>query len=97
MITEVAILNVKPGLMNEFESQFRKASIILSAARGHRSHELHKCVEEADKYILLVQWDTLTDHRVGFRRSEAFEEWKNLLAPFFDSIPTAEHYVKIKL
>jgi len=97
MILEVAILHVKPGMMNEFESNFRKASAIISSMAGYISHELHKCVEEADKYILLVKWQSITDHVVGFRESEGYQEWKALLHHFYDPFPTVEHYVQIKL
>jgi heme-degrading monooxygenase HmoA len=95
MILEVAILNVRPGTINDFESNFRKASKILSGTPGYIEHELHKCVEESDKYILLVRWDSLTDHMVGFRDSEGYQEWKALLHHFYDPFPTVEHYIEI--
>ncbi|MDB4868957.1 MAG: antibiotic biosynthesis monooxygenase [Cohnella sp.] len=95
MILEVAILKVKPGTINDFESSFRKASKIISSMKGYIEHELQKCVEESDKYILLVRWESLTDHMVGFRQSEGYQEWKALLHHFYDPFPTVEHYVKI--
>jgi len=97
MILETAVLHVKPGTMNDFESDFRKASLILTQAQGYISHELHKCVEEADKYLLLAKWESITDHMVAFRRSEGYQTWKALLHPYYDPMPTVEHYVKIKL
>ncbi len=97
MILETAVLYVKPGTMNEFESKFRQASKIIARAAGYIGHELHKCVEESDKYLLLVQWGSITDHVVGFRQSEDFEEWRSLLHPFYVQSPSVQHYVKIKL
>lgn len=96
MILEVAELHVKPGMINDFESQFRKASKIISRAPGYLGHELHKCVETENKYILLVRWQSISAHEVGFRQSPDYEEWKTLLHPFYDPMPTVEHYVQIK-
>lgn len=96
MILEVAQLQVKPGMMNDFESSFRQASKIISQMPGYIAHELHKCVETADKYILLVKWNSITDHEIGFRKSPQYEEWKALLHHYYDPFPTVEHYVQIK-
>lgn len=96
MILEVAELHVKPGTINDFESSFRRASKIISAMPGYIDHELHKCVEEENKYILLVKWRSITDHEVGFRKSEQYQEWKALLHHFYDPFPIVQHYVQIK-
>lgn len=97
MILEVAELHVKPGMINEFESNFRKASKIIAQMDGYIEHELHKCVETENKYILLVRWQSITAHEVGFRKSPHYQEWKALLHHFYDPFPTVEHYVQIKL
>ncbi len=92
MILEVAILNVKSGLSAEFEVNFKKAEGIISSMKGYISHQLKKCIEEADKYILLVNWETLEDHEIGFRQSEEYQEWKALLHHFYEPFPIVEHY-----
>lgn len=97
MILEVATLHVKDGMDNEFESSFRKASSLISQMKGYITHELHKCVEVHNKYILLVHWETMKDHTVGFRSSKQYEEWKRLLHPFYEPTPTEEHYITINL
>lgn len=97
VILEVVTMHIHKGTSNDFESSFRKAAGILSGMPGFVGQELHKCVEEADKYILLVQWDSITDDIVGFRQSEAYQEWKTLLEPYFETFPVSEHYVNIKL
>ena len=67
MILEVAILDVIPGQENEFEAAFRQASPIISSMDGYISHQLQRCVEKQNRYILLVNWETLEAHTVGFR------------------------------
>ena len=72
MILEVAILNIKEGLSNAFETNFKKAEGIISSMKGYISHELKKCLEKEDKYILLVNWETIEDYEEGFRKSEEY-------------------------
>lgn len=93
MILEVAILNVKKGLSEDFESNFKKAERIISSMNGYISHQLKKCLEQEDKYILLVNWETIEDHEIGFRKSDEYQQWKELLHHFYEPFPTVEHYV----
>ncbi|NMO97877.1 antibiotic biosynthesis monooxygenase family protein [Paenibacillus lemnae] len=95
MILEVAILQVKAGMTNDFEINFKKASQIISKMKGYINHELQKCMEDRNKYILLVRWETLEDHTLGFRGSEEYQEWKHLLHHFYDPFPTVEHFEEI--
>ena len=92
MILEIAILNIKKGLSEEFESSFETAEGIISSMEGYISHEMKKCLEHNDKYILLVNWETIEDHEIGFRKSEKYLEWKHLLHHFYEPFPIVEHY-----
>jgi heme-degrading monooxygenase HmoA len=92
MILEVAILNIKQGFSLEFETAFEKAKAIISSMKGYISHELKKCIEIDDKYILLVRWETIEDHEIGFRKSNEYQEWKKLLHHFYEPFPVVEHY-----
>ncbi len=92
MILEVAILDVKPTQSEHFQSAFQEASAIIASMPGYLWHQLQKCIEDEDRYILLVQWEKLEDHTVGFRQSAQYQEWKNLLHHFYDPFPTVEHY-----
>ena len=92
MILEVAILDVKPNQEVEFEAAFEKAQNIISSMDGYVSHQLQKCIENKNRYILLVNWKTLKDHTVGFRESTQYKEWKALLHHFYDPFPIVEHY-----
>ncbi|MFW0715937.1 antibiotic biosynthesis monooxygenase family protein [Pedobacter sp. N23S346] len=95
MILEVAILNVKAGLSADFEKAFSEAQKIISSMDGYISHQLKKCIEEADRYILLVNWETLEAHTEGFRNSTEYQKWKELLHHFYEPFPTVEHYVEV--
>ena len=92
MILEVAILNVIPGEAEAFETAFGKAQTIISRMNGYIAHELQKCIEVENQYILLVRWETLEDHTVGFRQSAEYQEWRALLHHFYDPFPRVDHY-----
>ena len=81
----------------EFEGAFRKASSIISSMKGYLSHELQRCLEVEGRYLLLVRWEKLKDHTVGFRESQEYQEWKKLLHHFYDPFPTVEHFKKVEL
>lgn len=93
MILEVAILNVIEGLETDFVAAFIKAEKIISGMPGYLSHQLKRCIEKQNQFILLVEWEQLTDHTVGFRQSAEYAEWKKLLHHFYDPFPTVEHYI----
>lgn len=95
MILEVAILDVRAGQEPQFETAFRQASKIISRMKGYVSHQLQRCMENRNRYILLVNWNKLEDHTIGFRGSPEYQEWKRLLHHFYDPFPTVEHYESI--
>jgi heme-degrading monooxygenase HmoA len=95
MILEVATLNVKPGKEKLFEETFGEAQMIISSMDGYISHQLHKSIENNSRYILLVNWQSLEDHTVGFRQSEKYQEWSELLHQFYDPFPVVEHYTSL--
>lgn len=95
MILEIAILNIIPGKSSEFETAFDEAQKIIASIPGYIKHEVQRCIENQDQYLLMVNWETLEDHTVGFRESEQYQKWKALLHHFYDPFPTVEHYTKI--
>jgi len=92
MILEVAILDIIPGKADEFEASFEEAQEIISSMKGWYGHQLQQCLEVPNRYILLVQWQKLEDHIVGFRESEAYKKWKKLLHHYYSPFPVVEHY-----
>lgn len=92
MILEVAPLRVREGRSAEFEAAFREAQAIIASMPGYLSHELGRCLERPDEYVLLVRWDSLEAHETGFRGSARYEDWKRLLHHFYDPFPVVSHY-----
>jgi heme-degrading monooxygenase HmoA len=92
MIQELAILFIKPGKAGEFEKDFAIAGQYISSIKGYIAHKLQKCLEQPDKYILLVEWENVEDHTKGFRQSEVYLQWKELLHHYYDPFPVVEHF-----
>ena len=97
MILEAAILKVKEDKRDNFEEKFREASKIIATIPGYIQHTLNKCIEQEGKYLLLVEWQSLEDHTIGFRGSKAYEEWKLLLHHYYEPFPNVDHYEKVDL
>ncbi|MDH0867528.1 antibiotic biosynthesis monooxygenase [Mitsuaria sp. GD03876] len=95
MILEVAPLPIRAGQEAAFEAAFATAQTILTSMPGYLGHELQRCIERPGEYLLLVRWQTLEDHEVGFRKSPRYQEWKTLLHDFYDPFPVVSHYTAV--
>ena len=95
MILEVAVLDVIPGQEEAFQRSFAEAQKIIASIPGYCNHELKRCIEKSSRYLLLVNWETLEDHTVGFRQSAPYQQWKALLHHYYDPFPEVEHYADL--
>ena len=92
MILETAILSIRPGQSAAFEAAMAQARPLIAATPGFQRIEVRPCIETADRYLLLVWWDSLEAHMEGFRGSERYPAWRSLLHGFYDPFPLVEHY-----
>lgn len=92
MVVEHAGFTIAADRGEEFEEAFRKAREVLAEADGFRWAELLRCEERPGTYLLLVGWESVEAHTVGFRESERFARWRALVGPFFAAPPAVEHY-----
>src|SRR5262249_45763308 len=91
MVTEIAQIEVSPGMESEFEAGVGKARAVFGRARGFKGLALHRSIEKPQRYRLMIQWETLENHTVDFRGSENFAEWRRLAGPYFAAPPEVEH------
>jgi len=93
MILEHADIRIQPGQQAAFEEAIaRGLSTVISRARGYRGAKVNHGIENPQRYVLQIFWDTLEDHTVGFRESALFAEWRAIVGPFFASAPVVEHF-----
>ncbi len=91
MITELAQIDIMPGHEADFEAAVAKARAAFASAEGFHGLELHRGLENRQRYRLIVKWATVAHHTVTFRNSAAFAEWRSVAGPHFASPPVVEH------
>ena len=93
MILELADIRIHPGRHAEFEAAIRRGvETVIAHAKGFRGYRVDRGVESPDRYLLLIEWDSLEDHTEGFRGSSDFARWRELVGPFFAAPPVVEHF-----
>jgi heme-degrading monooxygenase HmoA len=91
MITEIAQIDVKPGMENDFEAGVKSAVPLFKRAKGCMGMTLQRTHEKPARYRLFVQWDTLDNHMIDFRASADFQEWRKLVGHCFATPPVVDH------
>ena len=92
MIIEHALLSVRQGEELAFEAAMVEAKPLISASPGFVSIEVRPAVEAAGTYLLLVRWQSVAYHRDGFRNSNRYQAWRDLLHRFYDPMPTVSYF-----
>jgi len=93
MILEIADIRIHVGKQNEFDAAITGAlERVISKTKGYVAHQVQKGVESPERYVLMIWWETLENHTVDFRQSEAFTEWRAIVGPFFAAPPNVEHF-----
>ncbi len=92
MIVEHALLHVRSGEESAFEAAMAEAKPLIAASPGFLGIEVRPAIETPGLYLLLVRWETVADHRKGFRQSARYEQWRALLHRFYDPMPTVDYF-----
>lgn len=92
MIDEHAVLTITEGREEEFERAFADAPAIFAQAAGCHGVELRRSIEDRRRYLVVVHWESVEAHTVGFREGPLFATWRALVGPFFAQAPVVEHF-----
>ena len=93
MILELADIRIQPGQQAAFdEAIVRGITTVIAQAKGFRGYKVNRGVESPQRYVLMIYWDTLEDHTVGFRQGPLFAQWRATVGPFFAAPPQVEHF-----
>jgi heme-degrading monooxygenase HmoA len=89
MILEVADIRIQPGQQAAFDEAIQRGlSSVISQAKGFKGWK----VNNPERYLLMIFWETLEDHTVAFRGGPLFAQWRAIVGPFFASAPVVEHF-----
>jgi heme-degrading monooxygenase HmoA len=93
MILEIADIRIAPGKQAEFDAAIEHGiASVASKAQGFRGFKVQKGIESPERYLLMIYWETLEDHTVGFRQGPLFAQWRAIVGPFFTAPPNVEHF-----
>ena len=93
MILELVDIRIQPGQQAAFDEAIQRAiGTVASKAKGFQGFKINKGIENPERYVLQIFWDTLENHTVDFRGSPAFTEWRAIVGPFFAAPPVVEHF-----
>jgi len=93
MILEIADIRIAPGQQAAFDEAIQRGlATVVSKAKGCRGFKVNKGIESPERYVLMIFWDTLEDHTIGFRQGPLFAQWRAIVGPFFAQPPHVEHF-----
>lgn len=95
MVLEVALFDIVTGQEDAFAAAYREARPLLAGTPGCRSVRMTRGIETPNRFVLLVEWDSVEAHEVNFRQGPNFGEWRRLIGPFFAGPPTVEHFTDV--
>jgi len=94
-VLEQAHLPVRAGEEAAFEAAMVEAVPLVSAMPGFCGIHVSRGVERPGTYLLLIGWDSVEAHEIGFRRSPQYSRWRELLHHFYEPFPVVEHFVPV--
>jgi heme-degrading monooxygenase HmoA len=96
VILEIADIRIAPGQQAAFEEALQRAlATVISQAQGFKGFKINKGIESPERYVLMIFWETLEDHTVGFRQGPLFAPWRAIIGPFFAAPPQVEHFTLV--
>jgi heme-degrading monooxygenase HmoA len=95
MVLEVALIDVIPGQEAAFEQAYLSARDLVSETPGCRSVRMTHGIERPTRFVLLVEWDSVSAHEENFRATERFTKWRGQIGLYFANPPLVEHFVDV--
>lgn len=93
MVLEVVDISIDEARKDAFEAAVAEGiKVAIAPAKGFCGYQLNAGIEKPGRYILMLYWETLENHTVDFRESEAFAVWRSHVGPFFLQPPNVEHF-----
>ncbi len=90
MVLEVALIDVTDR--EAFQTAYLSAREVLISTPGCRSVRMTRGIETPDRFVLMVEWDSVAAHEENFRATERFVQWRGAIGPYFANPPLVEHF-----
>ena len=93
MILEIADIRIQPGKQQEFDAAIvRGVEQVIAKSKGFHGYKVNRGIESPERYVLMIFWETLENHTVDFRGSPLFQQWRDIVGPYFSGPPAVEHF-----
>lgn len=89
---EVIRYNIPQDKSAAFEKAYAESGKHLQASPYCLSYQLLHGNEEPNHYIVIIHWTSKEEHLQGFRKSQEFGPFFNLVKPFYNNIEEMKHY-----
>jgi hemoglobin len=91
-ISEIIRYKIPQNEAASFESAYRQAESVLQASPNCQGYELIRSDKDSQNYLLTIFWDSSDGHLEGFRKSDLFSKFLELIRPYIPMIQEMEHY-----
>ncbi len=93
MVLEVALIDVTDP--EGFEAAYLEVREVIVSTPGCHSVRMTHGIESPNRFVLLVEWDSVEVHETNFRQTERFKTWRGAIGPFFAHPPLVEHFTDV--
>lgn len=91
-IPEIIRYKIPQNEAASVESAYRQAEALLQASPSCHGYELIQSDKDPHNYLLTIFWDSSEGHLEGFRQSDLFPRFLELIRPYIPLIQEMEHY-----
>jgi heme-degrading monooxygenase HmoA len=92
MLIERAEILVKEGSEKDFAAAMGERGIpLLASTQGVKSVNFGRGIEKPDKFMLLVEWETMEAH-IAFTKTPSFTTFREVIGPFSKGGGSMEHF-----
>jgi quinol monooxygenase YgiN len=92
MIVEYTRYKIDARRKERFLADYKLAGDSLKASKHCLSYELSQCSEDADQFVLRIEWDSEEGHLKGFRSSPEFGSFFSQVRAYVNDIKEMRHY-----
>ena len=96
MILEIAEIHILEGTNADFEAALQEsARLYMRPIEGFIRYELQRGIENPQRYMLFIWWETVEAHMVNFRQSPVFAQHRALISPYAARDGHMEHFMLV--
>ena len=92
MVVEIAEFTAQPGKAEELRAGLLHGLQVIRRGEGCRGGRLRADVEDRNRFIYEIEWETLEAHTVTFRGGPLFPEYRSHINGLFVEPVVVHHY-----